>query len=107
MFGAFYTGSIQKAEKTPSAAQDCLTINDLSEVNRYFWNIRACWKSIGLELGVDSGSISAFEKTYKGNVDDCLLEVLKAWLHQSNCTHHKMKKVLQSPTVLQAIQDSE
>ena len=92
-------------EKQPT--HDCLTIADLSEVQRYFWNVRACWKSIGSELGVDQGSISAFERTYKGFVDDCLLEVLKTWLRQTNCSRHKMKKVLQSPMVLQAIQDSK
>ena len=99
------TGSVQTVEKKPT--QDCLTIDDLSEVQRYFWNVRACWKHIGSELGIDQGSISAFERTYKGCVDDCLLEVLKTWLRKPNCSRLKMKKVFQSPMVLQAIQDSE
>ena len=99
------TGSVQTLEQ--KTAQDCLTIDDLSEVQRYFWNVRACWKHIGSELGIDQGSISAFERTYKGSVDDCLLEVLKTWLRKPNCSRHKMKKVFRSPMVLQAIQDSE
>lgn len=79
----------------------------MSEVQRYFWNVRACWKSIGSELGVDQGSLSAFEKTHKGSVDDCLLEVLRTWLLQPDCSRHKMKKALQSPMVLKAIQESK
>jgi hypothetical protein len=108
MDALIFIGSVLRAEDARVPTQDCLTIDDLKEVHRYFWNVRACWKSIGTELGVDAGSISAFEKTHKGSVDDCLLEVLKAWLRKSkNCTHQVMKKVLQSPMVLQAIQDCE
>ena len=108
MHALIFIGSVQKAEDACVPTQDRLTINNLTDVQRYFWNVRACWKSIGIELGVDAGSISAFEKTHKGSVDDCLLEVLKAWLRTSkNCTRQVMKKVFQSPMVLQAIQDCE
>ena len=46
------------------------------------WDYRARWKSIGIKLCVDTGTLDAIEKDCK-TVDDCLLKMIKGWLRSS------------------------
>ena len=66
------------------------------------WNYRARWKFIGVELGIDMGTLDAIEKDCK-MVDDCLLRMITSWL--GNCprpTREVIKVALQSKHVSNA-----
>ena len=46
------------------------------------WDYRARWKSIGIELCVDTGTLDTIEKDHR-MANDCLQEVIKHWLRNS------------------------
>ena len=73
-------------------------IGDIREVQDFFWNVRAAWKMIGLELGIDMGTLDSIERTHRMIVEDCLLEMLKHWLQHvtPKPTRSAMAAVLQS-----------
>ena len=53
---------------------DLLSINNIKEVVLdEMWDYRARWKSIGIELCVDTGTLDAIEKDCR-KVNDCLQE---------------------------------
>ena len=64
----------------------------------FFWDFRASWKTIGLELGIDMGTLDSIERTHRMVVEDCLLEMLKCWLQHATpkLTRSAMAVVLQS-----------
>ena len=76
-------------------------IDDIREVQDFFWDIRAAWKTIGLELGIDMGTLDSIERTHRMVVEDCLLHMLKHWLlHVTpKPTRSAMAAVLQSKTL--------
>ena len=43
------------------------------------WGARANWKSIGVSLGLDYGSLSAIEWEYR-QAGDCLIHMIVEWL---------------------------
>ena len=43
-------------------------------------NVRAKWYNIGLQLGVNVGTLKAIEKQYLNDPTDCLRETLTTWL---------------------------
>ena len=42
------------------------------------------WKSLGLALGLLYPTLQKIERAQRGNVDDCMLEMLAAWLQQQD-----------------------
>ena len=79
-------------------------IGDIREVQDFFWDIRASWKTIGLELGIDMGTLDSIERTHRMVVEDCLLEMLKRWLQHDNPvpTRSAMIEVLRSKSLASA-----
>ena len=71
---------------------------DIREVQDYFWDFRAAWKTIGLQLGIDVGTLDSIERTQRWVVDDCLRELLICWLKRGtpNPTRSAMDAVLRS-----------
>ena len=66
------------------------------------WNHRARWKFVGVELGIDMGTLDAIEKDYK-MADDCLLRMINGWLR--NCprpTREAIRVALRSKHVSNA-----
>ena len=64
------------------------------------WNYRAKWKFIGIELGIDIGTLEAVDANHK-NVEDCLREMINGWLKNVNPrpTRGAIKAALQSDCV--------
>ena len=66
------------------------------------WDYRARWKSIGIELRVDTGTLDAIEKDCR-MVNDCLQEMIKYWLRNSpRPTREIIKVALRSKLVSNA-----
>ena len=60
---------------------DHLNISNIKEVLDEMWDYRARWKFIGIELGIDMGTLDAIEKDCKV-VDECLLKMINIWSNQ-------------------------
>ena len=66
------------------------------------WDYRARWKSIGIELRVNTGTLDAIEKDHR-MVNDCLQEMIKHWLRNSpRPTKEIIRVALQSKLVSNA-----
>ena len=66
------------------------------------WDYRARWKSIGIELRVDTGTLDAIEKDHR-MVNDCLQEMIKHWLRNSpRPTKEIIRVALQSKLISNA-----
>ena len=50
----------------------------------FFWEHRAKWKLIGIELGIEMSTLDAIDTNKRSVVEDCLLEMISKWLHGSN-----------------------
>ena len=48
------------------------------------WDVRAKWRSLGLELGVDPYSLDAISVQHRDRPDDCLTHVLQQWLDRGD-----------------------
>ena len=64
------------------------------------WNYRARWRLIGIELGIDIGTLDAIATKYN-NPEDHLVELIGQWLRGSNPrpTRSTMTMALQSQHV--------
>ena len=71
---------------------------DLREVQDFFWEFRAEWKTIGVELGIDIATLDSIEKSNVRVVEDCLREMLTRWLRRATPkpTRSAMAAVLKS-----------
>ena len=58
-------------------------IDDLVVVNKFLKSVVA-WKKIGLELGLLYPTLQKIEREQHEKVDDCLMEMLAAWLQQQD-----------------------
>ena len=85
-----------RAYSSPHA--EILKIGDMREVVEFFWDFRSQWKFIGLELGIDMGTLDSIERTQRMVVEDSYLEMLKHWLKRATLTPTRsaMAAVLQS-----------
>lgn len=74
-----------------------LTIENIREILDITWDYRAKWKFIGVELGIDVGSLDAIEENNK-KVEGCLFNLISQWLRdgKSRPTRSALIKVLQS-----------
>ena len=59
-----------------------LTPTDTGRVLALSWDYRAKWRLIGIELGIDSGTLDAIEANNR-KVEDCLGEMIKIWLRKN------------------------
>ena len=76
-----------------------LNNNNIKEVLDEMWNYRARWKFIGVELGIDMGTLDAIEKDCKV-VDECLLKMINIWFRNSSRpTREVIRVALQSKHV--------
>ena len=57
-----------------------LSIGDTREILDLTWDHRARWRLIGIELGIDAGTLDAIEVDNR-KVDGCLVEMISKWLH--------------------------
>ena len=71
-------------------------IDDLVNVKKFLKNVVA-WKKLGLELGLLYPTLQKIERAQLDNVDDCMMEMLAAWLQQQD---HVSRKGIPSWSVL-------
>ena len=55
----------------------------MREILDILWNYRAKWNLIGIQLGIDLGTLDAINVD-KRKAEDALVEVIKLWLCQVN-----------------------
>ena len=58
-------------------------IDDLVVVKKFLKSVVA-WKKLGLELGLLYPTLQKIEREQHEKVDDCLMEMLAAWLQQQD-----------------------
>ena len=77
-----------------------LTHNNVKEMLDVAWESRARWRFIGIELGIDTGTLDAIEHD-KRKAEDCLSELISQWLRRSDPkpTRRAMTKALKAPSV--------
>ena len=56
----------------------------MREVIDALWDYRAKWRLIGIQMGIEPGSLDAIGKSKKEDVDDAVYEVTKQWLRSAN-----------------------
>ena len=79
-----------------------LTPRNIREIIDLTWPHRARWKLIGIELGIDIGTLDAIEKDRR-IVQDCLSELISTWLRTApRPTHAAITAVLKSECILSA-----
>ena len=71
-------------------------ICDLVNVKKFMKNVVA-WKKLGLALGLLYPTLQKIERAQRDNVDDCMMEMLAAWLQQQD---HVSRKSIPSWAVL-------
>ena len=76
-------------------------MSDLREVLDETWSYRARWRFIGINLGIDVGTLDAIDANNR-RVEDCLLNLINVWLRNTNSrpTRTAIKAALQSERVL-------
>ena len=81
-----------------------LTTENLSEMLKLTWNYRARWRFIGIELGIDEGTLDAIDKDNR-KVEDSLREMVSFWLRGCNPkpSRHAISMALQSGRVSRTI----
>ena len=55
---------------------DVITLNDYQEVYERLIGVSAKWRDLGLALGVDFNTLCAIDIKYRGDVQDCLREMI-------------------------------
>ena len=78
---------------------DILTVNDVSVIINENWSYRAKWRFIGLELGIDVGTLDAIGKSNHDDVNECFTRMMSDWLKEAYPTRSALDRALQSPTV--------
>ena len=71
-------------------------IDDLVDVKNVLKNV-VSWKKLGLALGLLYPTLQKIERAQRDNVDDCMMEMLAAWLQQQD---HVSRKGIPSWAVL-------
>ena len=80
-----------------------LTPENTREIIDLTWSHRARWNLIGIELGIDTGTLDAIDKD-KRNVADCLTELITVWLRNTEPrpTRAAISATLKSKRILSA-----
>ena len=63
-------------------------IDDLVTVKKFLKSVVA-WKNLGLELGLVYPTLQKIEREQHEKVDDCMMEMLAAWLQQQDNVSQK------------------
>ena len=81
-----------------------LTTKNIREIIDLTWPYRASWKLIGIELGIDSGTLDAINENNK-KVEGCLTELITSWLKNTEPTPTRaaITAVLKSEKVSSAV----
>ena len=58
-------------------------IDDLGKVKKFLKNVND-WQSLGLELGLLYPTLKRIKKEQHGDISDCMMEMLAAWLQQQD-----------------------
>ena len=58
-------------------------IDDLFDVKKALQPVTERWKHIGLALRLDPNELKVIERENRGNLEDCLTEVLTLWLKKA------------------------
>ena len=76
-----------------------LSVGDLQKVQKCIWDARSKWYNIGLELGIDAGTLDTIDSTQ--NPDCCFRAMLTKWLRQDSPkpTRTALAVALRSPSV--------
>lgn len=61
-----------------------LSVGDLQKVQKCIWDARSKWYNIGLELGIDAGTLDAIAEDSTQNPDRCFRAMLTKWLRQDS-----------------------
>ena len=77
-----------------------LSIENLKEILDLTWNCRARWRFLGIELGIDEGTLDAINENNR-RVEDCLREMITIWLRNDKPkpSRHAISTALQSGRV--------
>ena len=66
------------------------------------------WQSLGLELGLLYPTLKRIKKEQHGDISDCMMEMLEAWLQQQdNVTHKGVPSWSVLQTALRGIGENE
>ena len=78
-----------------------LTPDNTREIIDVTWPHRARWRLIGIELGIDTGTLDAINANNR-KVEDCLYDLITGWLRKTNPrpTHAAITAVLNSEHIL-------
>ena len=63
-------------------------IADLVDVKKFLKNV-VDWQSLGLELGLLYPTLKRIKKEQHGDISDCMMEMLAAWLQQQDNVSRK------------------
>ena len=68
------------------------------------WNYRARWRFIGIELGIDEGTLDAINEDNR-KVEDCLREMITQWLRRCKPkpSRHAISMALKSGRVSRTV----
>ena len=75
-----------------------MTLNDLNSVYKKLIKAAGDWLDLGLDLGLDPGTLKNIEHDYHRN-KDCLREMLAARLKTGPITYSDICQSLRAPTV--------
>lgn len=78
-----------------------LTKEDLKVVRNFLYDVRLKWYNIGLELGIDSGTLDEIQFKNHKDPGACLREMIKVWLKQIDTptTWERIAEALRSPCI--------
>ena len=60
-----------------------LTLDNMKEMLDLTWDYRSRWRLIGIQIGIDVGTLDALDKNHK-DVEDCLTGLICHWLRGTN-----------------------
>ena len=63
-------------------------IADLASVKKFVKSV-VDWQSLGLELGLLYPTLKRIKKEQHGDINDCIMEMLEAWLQQQDNVREK------------------
>lgn len=71
----------------------------MADVIEEVFDIRAKWKFLGLQLGIDDGTLNAINQECRENPDLCLYEVLSKWFRNGDATCENLEMALRKVSV--------
>lgn len=72
---------------------------DLAEVLEELYGTEAKWKSIGIHLKLPISCLEEIGKKYKGDTEECSLQMQVAWLRSKTATWRSLVEALRKSSV--------